>query len=113
MRRRTVRICFDSFHFKVYIKVYLTCMLFMSVDVDELEVSLQNLEATVAPMRKELKRDFKTIPESPQAPLTPTRKHAAEELRYQARAQLGLGFHILRHFRYTLKNKVRLLWVLY
>ena len=71
--------------------------------VDEVEASLQSLEAEVAPLRKELKRDFSDPP--PPKPLSPVRKQNAEELKAQARAQLGLAFHILRYLRYSLRHK--------
>ena len=67
---------------------------------EELEASLRSLEDEVAPFRKEMKRDFS----EPKKPV-PKRKQNAEELLAQARAQLGLAFHILQYLRYSLNEK--------
>lgn len=75
----------------------------MKSKADEVEASLQSLEAEVAPLKTELKRDFSDPPIP--APPSPRRTQNAEELKAQARAQLGLAFHILRYLRYTLKFK--------
>lgn len=70
---------------------------------DQKESKLERLEEESEPPPKEMKRDFQRPQQDP--PLTPVRKHRAEELRAEARAQLGLAFHILRYLRYELKHK--------